>query len=311
MRATPNVAMTQEHCTELADSLETLWEAYHKTCFGWQGQPGSDAVTDVNNDVVGRAGVPWGQMPARTMQTIIGSTSSAMLDHLYALAQVLRTDIDYAPMILGRSALEAAGRIAWMIEPGLDTKTRVIRCYAFRLRGLQDSAKNMAAVLAIDPNNESYRASHTHSQDRVAEVLARAHALKIPVHLDDAGNVTGLKTGEPTGPKLIDGLLRPLGITMGALLYGHWSSIAHSTNDALLQFLSQVTPFDDDKIAIGKFATSYNDRAHAGLWTHAGVEHAMQLLIGYYGFDDVHYNEATEATRTTFRRLNMIAISEQ
>ncbi len=31
----------------------------------------------------------------------------------------------------------------------------------------------------------------------------------------------------------------------------------------------------------------------------------------YYGFDDVHYNEASEATRTTLRRLNMIANSER
>jgi hypothetical protein len=84
--------------------------------------PGSLAEADRMTDLTGRSNVPWDSLPAETFQTIVAATSRAVVDHLHSTSHLLRDDIDFGPMVMARSTVEASGRVAWLLPPESETR---------------------------------------------------------------------------------------------------------------------------------------------------------------------------------------------
>jgi hypothetical protein len=237
------------------------------------------------------------------MQSIGASTAAVMVDHLHGLAQTLRDDVDYGPMVMGRSALEAAGRITWLLDPSLDTRGRVIRAFALRVRGLKDVVRNAEAMAAAAPQREEIVAEVERSRARFDHVLADANALGVPVHWNtERTEITMLKTTVPDGAELVRQLLAPLDVPYGALLYGHWSAIGHSTYDAIQGFLTQVGPMVD-RTAIARVGSDMATRVSAGCWSAVGVQRAVAMLIAYCGFEGRPYLDAMAGAAPELKRL--------
>jgi len=71
---------------------------------------------------------PWGDLPVTNSHNGTVLLLVAAEDHLKALCRMLERPAPtaFGPVVLARAALEAAGRAAWLAEPGIGAKRRVL-----------------------------------------------------------------------------------------------------------------------------------------------------------------------------------------
>ena len=87
-------------------------------------------------------------------------------------------DIDFGPGVMARCTLEAAGRLAWLLDPNVDVRDRVGRGYGLRVRGLRDNARNIASLAEAEPDPApKLVAAAKRAAKRVPEVIGTAHNL--------------------------------------------------------------------------------------------------------------------------------------
>ena len=231
----------------MAQCIRRVVNAIYEGC-GQLAKPSQDSMAqaDRDNTELGRSGLPWGSVPVETYQSMLGFTAVALADHLHATSQLLLDDIDFGPMVMARSTVEAAGRIEWLLplndEAQLteNLRSRVGRGLGLRVRGLRDNARNLSALAAVEdpPRPEVLKAAQD-AEARVKEVLTLAHRLKYKTHPNTGTNehegLMGLR--EPTGDELTSEALSHLAVPVTASFFGLWSAIAHSTYDALRSHL--------------------------------------------------------------------------
>jgi hypothetical protein len=274
--------------------------------------PDSLADADRKTYETGRSGVPWGSLPAETLQSIVALTSRAVADHLHSTAHLLRDDIDFGPMVMARSTVEASGRIAWLLPSESDIRDRVGHGYALRVRGLRDNAKNLAALAALEnPCPPELAAAAEGARQSVEEVLERAHVLGFQTIKDKATNAhVGLEgLSEPSGEALAYGPLSHLDVPPMMQLYALWSGLSHSTYDALRRDLHLA---EHPTERLGQIYTSKAARIFAaGVATIAAVE-ALDRLIMYFALDHgprLHLQEA--GTLPAIKSLFLRALESQ
>ena len=113
---------------------------------------GSRGADDLANTEGRRNGEPWGSLPVETYLTVVAGLGVATVDHLHACPHTMFDDIDFGPGVMDRCTLEAAGRLAWLLDPNVDVRDRVGRGYALRVRGLRDNARNIASLAEAEPD---------------------------------------------------------------------------------------------------------------------------------------------------------------
>jgi len=106
----------------------------------WEPASGSRAAFALANPVE-RRGVNWRVAPVHTLHTLVSSSWVGMADHLRAAACLLPTDVSFGSMALARCAIEAAGRVAWVLDDELAIDKMIERSVAVRVRSLQDSVR--------------------------------------------------------------------------------------------------------------------------------------------------------------------------
>lgn len=163
----------------------------------------------------------------------------------------------YAPVVVGRAALEACGRAAHLAEPGLGARRRVARGMTERLHSLTSSLR----VKAL----ESVQSRLQERRSIILEEAARQGFRKLPRR----GRPPELEEERPGNEAVVRRLFGDS--TLGATLYAAWSAVSHST---LYGLTSSMTPTGDETAAgmTGSAVGIGSDQAEA-------ICHAV--LLGY------------------------------
>lgn len=244
---------------------------------------GSPGARDGQNAEVRRDGTPWGPEPIETYVSIVSALAVATADHLHGTAQVLLDDVDFGPAVMARCTLEAAGRLAWLLDPEVDVRARVGRGFALRVRGQRDNARNIAALMESEnaPAAPLVDAAAT-AAARWPEIVGHAHALGYPTIRGDGGVFLGLDgLAEPSGDVLAFQALRHLEVPMLGQMYSSWSAMAHSSYDALRNHLVVVDPVS----RMARIGTTGAQRVLAAGLATVGAVYAFDLAGGYFGAD--------------------------
>lgn len=247
---------------------------------------GSRGADDRASDERRRDGDPWGSIPAETYTSIVAGLSAATVDHLHGCAQIMFDDIDFGPGVMARCTLEAAGRLTWLLDPDLDTRARVGRGYALRVRGLRDNARNLAALAASDPEPDSELiAARDDALRRVAEVIQTAHELGYKTERNsETGEFTGLVGLSTLGDAEYGyEAIKHLEVPPLAIMYAQWSGMAHSTYDAIRNHFLETDVDDPTLVRLG--TTDGSRIIAAGLAT-IGALYALDLTLVYFGAPD-------------------------
>ncbi len=289
----------------------------------------SRGADDLANLEVRRDGTPWGELPVRTYISIVSGLAAFAVDHLHACAQTMLDDVDFGPAVTARSAVEAAGRMVYLLDPDADVRTRVGRGYGLRLRGVRDTANNVAALAESEQKSRSAQLPTADSATR-AELDANAERLATAVadakasiqRVIDQMRVLGFKPhrdpktrdligidgfGQPSGPELAYKALAHLDVSVLEQMYPAWSSIAHSAYDALRNHLDVV----DDGHSLARLGTTDASRiVTAGLAAEA-VVHGCDIAISYFRADpDIRLRLNAEVL-PEIRRLFIAAVDGQ
>lgn len=291
-----------------------------------EGARGGD---DLANSEVRRDGTPWGELPVRTYISIVSGLAAFAVDHLHACAQTMLDDVDFGQAVTARSAVEAAGRMVYLLDPDDDVRTRVGRGYGLRLRGVRDTAKNVAALAkseqksrsaSLPTDNSATRSQLDANAERLAiaaadaaasiqRVIKQMHALGFKAHRDPKTKaLTGIDGfGQPSGPELAYKALAHLDVSVLEQMYPAWSSIAHSAYDALRNHLDVV----DDGHSLARLGTTDASRiVTAGLAAEA-VVHACDIAISYFRADPEIRLALNAELLPEIRRLFIAAVDGQ
>jgi hypothetical protein len=150
-----------------------------------------------------------------------------------ALVRVLSQDESpvYAHVVLARSSLEHASRAWWLFEPAIAQRLRVARGMNERISGLSQQSRLPLA------EEEGARAS-----ERLNELFAEAARLGFQT-VRDRGRVRYLEEMRPGHTELIKKLLSADGdASLGALVYGVFSAVAHGTTFGLTSTVKADAP---------------------------------------------------------------------
>lgn len=279
--------------------FDTL-EAWTRTTSTWTAHPGSPAADDLAAATRqrGKKRRLWpDDEPVRTMQSIVALTSRAMVEHLGGVAHSLTADLSFAPAVMSRSTLEAAGRIIWVLE-GEDLRGRVARCAAIRVRGLITMRRNDGTVAALEMDDPAILARAADNRDRVQEVLRDVDLLGIKVHERAGADGTierSLAVGLPADVDLVRIALdaatqtsdgeRQLEPQLATLLHSALSGYTHSSYDAL-----RASMVDSSARAAGsgkevRFEVAPANRVTTASYAHFASLAAMARIVSYFGFD--------------------------
>jgi hypothetical protein len=142
-------------------------------------------------------------------------------DHISAFAKLIAPPIEViATWTAMRALLEAAARAKWLLEPGLDTKTRVARSVALRFVGLVEQQR---FVRSAQPDRVPWL------RERMNEVERDANSWGLPTIKDKDGKRIGVGVRVPRATDLIEETLgeSELYRLMSAVAHGHhWAILA-------------------------------------------------------------------------------------
>ena len=209
----------------------------------WEPAAGSEGAAEVANGEVG-AGDPWGEIPVRTAHAFTHALLDAALGHVSGLTlHYASKPAPMAPTTVARSVFETAGIAWWLMEPGIEARSRVARVTSERLRSAREAAKAIRHLPAsVNPLDYS---------ESEADVIAYA------AHL-------GLTAA--AGDKRIDGQERPnstdlitsLFVTDSALdrdqaqtVYPVYSGVAHGLLYGIMSSCAR-TPLEEHCVSSGR-----------------------------------------------------------
>jgi hypothetical protein len=282
---------------------------------GPQPQPGSPAAADAA--WVRAAHAIWSPQPwyvlGERMDDLVTQRLFVlvvvMVDSLYAMSRCLGDDDGgmYAPAALGRVAIEAAGTIVWLTEPGLWWKRRMERVMTFELASALDTYRGMRRFYGPTPVLVSHRS------DMEAEAH-RAELLGLTVHRE--GNNDPAKPPHRVGveplPRWFNLVTLPYPDkpNTGVLRYITGSATVHPSTLGFLSSAENRGPTDEPnrtRILLGA------DVANAIALAHditKGCAYAFQQVIAYYGWDAGPFTAWSIGTDQVLHQMHDVAAAE-
>lgn len=144
-------------------------------------------------------------------------------DHCFALERLLRPSAQsHAPWTIARGVLEASSVAKWLLDPSLDTNTRLSRSMSLRLLSLREQKKFANTTLDQRPETSRFLGNvSSHSEDRIEHVVSQAKRLGIREKRDAKDRLQGFGEGIPNKVDLTQLIFRD------AWVYRMLSGVAH------------------------------------------------------------------------------------
>jgi hypothetical protein len=135
-------------------------------------------------------------------------------DHLTAFIKTISEPVEtVAPYTCTRSLLEASALACWLLDPSIDSRTRVSRSLALRFEGLEQQVK-WAKAAGQDPSKGEQRLQHA---------AGAAAEIGFPPISDASGRVRGAGQRMPSITHIIGSVLgeEPLYRLLSTVEHGH------------------------------------------------------------------------------------------
>jgi hypothetical protein len=202
----------------------------------------------------------------------------------------------YAHVVLARASLEAASRAWWLFEPGIGLRLRVARVINDRIFGLSQQGRL--------PLPEEYRAQ---ARERLNELFAEAARLGFRTVRDPRTDLRYLEEKRPGQTELVKNLWRADGdSSLGALVYGFFSAVAHGTTFGLTSSVEANAPNAPRTPGVtwGAVKTRSLEVVHVLAAVILGTREAQGRRNELFGWASQSWNAvATEAIRSVGRSL--------
>jgi hypothetical protein len=217
---------------------------------------------------------------------------AAAEDHIQAMGSLLlEAGATVAPFVLGRAAIEASGRAALLLDPGMSAKDRAALTFAERLNELRMLRRLM---LAHDPRGESGKVTADLSKvdERIAAI--RSYAREQGVELPERPSFTHvvrrvLSSGEEADP-------------FGAIVMAVLSSVAHAVPDILVAHT--VDPDDPrwEPFQVGFVELEDQVVMDLVIGVLRAYSRAVKLQIAAYGWPPSSWDRWIAHVRVVLRR---------
>jgi hypothetical protein len=214
----------------------------------------------------------------------------AAADHIMVFLDALQPPAKtIGPLTCIRGSMESAAIACWFLDPSIDVRTRVGRCFAFRYAGFDQQAKFFRAGLSQKDIDRV--------QQRINQVEQEATSLGYQQILDKNGKTLGIGTRMPTITELI---ARTLDRESD---YRLLSAVAHGHHWATVQVgfdVIEVTA--KDGTAIKAIEKSVNP-AFILYAAHLGVTSFSKVLWYMWQFFGWEQQEIQELLDSTYQQL--------
>lgn len=183
----------------------------------------------------------WGEATTELAMDAIPRLAHAV-DHLHAYAAIAEDDrATFSGATILRTLLVGLGAVYWQYDPAVDTRERVRRFYALRLRSLAEE-QNLLAAPSIAGTRESL-AVLTAQVDEIRESGQRAGFTWTQSKPGRLASIGQLDTAAPSDQLLIATLVqRSPGSdgAVGATLFRLLSAVAHAQPHGMKNFIHQT-----------------------------------------------------------------------
>lgn len=197
-------------------------------------------------------------------------------DQMVGLSRLLiEPTLQFAPDVLGRSALEAFSRAWHLLEPNIGPSLRRARYLNERVAVLAHSKK-----VAMPPENRSQFA------ERLQQLWSEAEK-DHQILRNKKGRPIGVEEIRPNATQAVELLFEDmrLGKVIGMLMYQHYSSVTHSNASGLLDAYSFEEVPSGGGIQKGKPSASFSYIEWGAALPVLGWLLAAQRLITYAGWN--------------------------
>lgn len=232
----------------------------------------------------------WGEATAELVMDAIPRLAH-VADHLHAYAAIASDEhATFSGATVLRALLVSLGSTYWQYEPTVDTRERVRRFYALRLKSLAEE-QNLAAAPGLS-GGQQVAGQLAATVDTIRDCGLRA-GFRWELRTSRFGAPVGqLDAPAPGDQALIAGLVESTGSSpsVGATLFRLLSSVAHAQPHGMKFFMhptDEVGPNGGELIFIG-LDPSWVTMLHTT--TVAAVHRTMNRLCGYLGWDAAAWN---------------------
>jgi hypothetical protein len=288
-----HVAPTREALTALLDASDHL-----RDYWGYLPAPDSQAMAELAVQAHLKGNSPWDEEPAQAAHNqghllLFGSGDCAR-----ALVRELshRDTPVYAHVVLARAALEHASRAWWLFDPAIGLRRRVARGMNERIFGLYEQRR-----LSLTEEHDA-RAS-----ERLNGLFAEAARLGFQPVSDSSRARRYLEERRPGQTQLLKNVLSTDGDdSLGALVYGAFSAVAHGTTFGLMSSVEAAAPNvpRPPGMTWGAVGTSSRDVVSVLTAVIVGTMGAHRRRNEFFGWASQSWNEtvvrAIEAVKGSF-----------
>jgi hypothetical protein len=234
---------------------------------------------------------PWDREPAAWTQELANVVIYGGEDQAKGLIRLLEHEITpvYAHIVLARAALEHAAKAFWLLDSRIGVKLRTARGVNERLHTLAETAR-----LPL-PDDERERA-----KERRSEMWEQAHVHGfVKVRPPGGQGPWTLDERTPSQTELVKKLFASGDDrSLGAVLYGYYSGVAHGSIFGLSQSLSRDLPEDTPGSLRETQAAIYtSSSAVVTVITGVilGLGNAYKRRNEFFGWNSSAWNEAYAA----------------
>jgi len=212
-------------------------------------------------------------------------------DHLMVFADsMIQPAKTVAPWTCIRGLLESCAIAAWFLDPAIDVRTRVARCFAFRYAGFVQQIK----YYRVDDR----RTEIDQAKQRMIQVEQDALSLGYPRVLNKLNKIDGIAIRLPSITELI-------GITLDRETdYRLLSAIAHGHHWAIQQVGFKQIDVTDDK---GQVTTALEKHVHPNFVIYAGhiaVTSFARVLWYLWRLHGWNLKEIADLLDGTYKKLH-------
>jgi hypothetical protein len=290
----------EAHVGPVREALAALFQASDELRDQWGSlpAPNSPAMAELADVAQFEANSPWGDpvQDAHNIGQLLLFAMGDCVEALVALLSPLRPTPVYAHVVLARAALEQASRAWWLFEPGIALRLRVARVMNERIFGIAQQ----------DPLPISQQDRMTASQ-RLNDLLAAAEGLGFEIVTSRRPNVGYLEEMRPGQTQLVKALLgAPDGdASLGALVYGLFSAVAHGTTFGLMSSVRAAqNPAGAPGVQWGAVYTDSGDVIHVLAAVILGTREALGRRNDLFGWKSDSWSAgAAEALQAVKRSL--------
>jgi hypothetical protein len=226
----------EAHIKPAREALAQLIQASEELTEEWHGQVAADsrAMTEIAEEGKYRGESPWDATPAAAAHHLAGILVFGALDHAKAMVTVLEQERApvYAHIVLARACLEHAAKTWWLLDPQIDVRLRIARSVNERLLTVSQALR----LPISDEDKEQAR-------ERRADLLKEAERIGFRKAPSRKNTPPALEEQRPSQTDLVRDLLHDGDdVSIGGLVYGYFSAVAHGTLLGLSQSISRDAP---------------------------------------------------------------------